>query len=807
MADLSLLYIVGPTLVVTLFLLVFIRSNIYKRICTILILVLWAKALVDLLFYAGFGVFGVWTGASQGVDDGVIAAQFGLEIFRSAAFVLEELLTWGFAAFFAVIIGSFYLGITCFRKKGGSLPEKMSKVGFSKTFENPLTAKMDVFGLQSYLIIGLVTMPSMISIMLSMESAGYSTFTITVVYYVLLFYRFSLMAYTRIAKKAGLRYEKEDLGTKYQKRMISWFTILNLFISVVTLGYTFVFNRPTMVALSLATLNELEGLLAAVLILPFAEGFAVLFFNRFWRFWARLGTRIRGINLRSALYSLTRGLLIGGACFVLFYSMISFVTAAATFFSLGQNPPVFDAEKGASSIYSFIGPIHDTLISTGSSSTPYSLLLLPMLWALVALFLFQFIKVLIGGSLTHRKKVAPEYSILVASIAMVILIWVLMPATNFVLEQVPVGLISSSGSGTWAYWLVPDALSSSVATLFYFVPAPGDLLYVLFLDFPIWLFGSLLFTYFFIFRRPLVPEKKEAGVFPSSDFFKLFISFCVIVVASVATLAAITSATPFGDAVHALLSKLWFPKASDLWLFSTVGPAWVFFHNMIRFLLTVFTPLVLWISMIGIWKWLHGEKVKSAIWYLLAIAIFVLEAVFFVDRFTYLAVIAIPLVFAALYRIFYRLLKGTHPKTMFRTTFLKISFYSLILCEIYSTAIAFADRYMFPLPGYSQSFASFGNLGLLLFLLILIPHSFIEVPAIMLSGLIGLYVARRMTVMLDENEMKLDKFVTEGKSLLFSRKIWYPILFVTAFFAIAAVIEIYVSYGIMEPLANMFGFA
>jgi hypothetical protein len=804
MADLSLLYILGPTLAVTLFLLLFVRSNIYKRTCTVLILVVLTKAFIDLLTYGGFGVFNTWVGSAQGVDDSVIAAQFGLEVFRSAAFVLEQLLLWGFVAFFAVIIGSFYLLITCIRKKGGSLSEKMSTVSFGKTLENPLTSKMDIYGLQSYLVIGLVTMPSMISISISMVNNNYSNFTITVVYYVLLFYRFSLMAYTRIAKKADLHFGKEDLGTKYQQRMIGWFTILNLLLSVGLLGYALVFQTPAIGALAAITLNELQGLLVAILVLPFVEGFAVPFFERFWRFWARLGTRVRGISMRSALYSLTRGVLVGGACFILFYSILSFATAITTFFSLGQNPPIFNTEVGATLIYKFTNDI-----STGAiTPPPYNLVLLPMLWALVALFLFQFIKVLIGGSLTHRRRTAPEYSIVVASVTIVLLIWLIMPATNFLLERLPVYLVSDSGAATWALWLDPHPLSSSVATLFYFVPAPGDILYVLFLDFPIWMFGSLLLTYFFIFRRPLVPQKKgEVDVFISSDFVKLFTSFCVVVLASLATLALMDPTSALGQVVHGLLSKLWFPNARDLWLFQVVGSGWLFFHNMIRFLLTVFGPLILWVSVVGIWKWFHDEKVKGRLWYLLGIVLLGLEAIFFVDRFTYIALIGIPLVGAALYRMFYRLLRRTRPKTMFRTTFLKISFYALILSEIYSTAIAIADRFMFPIPPAVQSFAAGGNLGLLSFLLVLIPHGLIEIPATLLAAMIGLYIGRKMIAKIDEDEKKLTEFMDEGKRLLLSGKIWYPILFVTVFFAIAAAIEIYISWGPMEALANMFGFA
>jgi hypothetical protein len=178
-----------------------------------------------------------------------------------------------------------------------------------------------------------------------------------------------------------------------------------------------------------------------------------------------------------------------------------------------------------------------------------------------------------------------------------------------------------------------------------------------------------------------------------------------------------------------------------------------------------------------------------------------LEGIFFIDRFTYVALIGIPLVGAALYRVFYRLIRRTKPKTIFRTTFLKISFYSLILCEIYSTAIAIADRFIF------QGFAAGGNLGLLSYLLELIPHSLIEIPAAILAAMIGLYIARRMISKIDEDEKKLSKFMDEGKKLIQSSKIWYPILFVTVFFAVAAVIEIYVSWGPMTQLANMFGFA
>jgi len=815
MTDLTLIFELGPPLVITLFLLFFVRSHIYKRICITLILVLWASVSIGLLKIFGFGVLGNdvwsgWIGSSQGVNDGVLMAQFGLSMFQSVAFVFEQLLLWGFVAFFAVIIGSIYLFITCLKRKGGSLSEKMSKVSF-KTTENPLVSKMDVDGLEKYLIIGLVTMPSMVSISMGMRIAGYSVFSISVVYYVLLFYRFSLMAYARIARKADLHIDKEDIGRKYEKRMIGWFTILNLFISAVILGYTLLFMLVPLYALAEATIVELQSLLVAILILPFVEGFAVLFFSRFWRFWARLGTRLRGINGKLALYSVFRGILISGACFVLFYCILSFVTATATQFSTGVGP-VFNVDQGTGSIYDLTKKIMEqfnNLATPGYIPTlpPFAILMLPALWALVAIFLFQFIKFLIGGALTHRKNVAPEYSTIVASIVMGLLIWWIIPTTNFILQPVPVGIATDAGLSTMTQLLVPQPFIGSIYYLYQFIPTPTDVLYILFLDFPIWMFGSLFFMYFFKFRRDLIPAKRELGPFRADDFFKLFVSFCVVIVASIGTLVAIDPITLLGDFVHGLISRLWFPNYREQAIFTAVGPSWIFFHNMIRFMLTVFAPMLLWVSVIGFWKYLKNRKQKSYIWYILGVVVLALEAIILVDRFTYIAIIVIPLVLAALYRWIYRAFKRAPPKTMFRTTFLKISFYSLILSEIYSTAIAIADRYMFPIQPPTPSFYSGGSLGLLSYLLILIPHGLIEIPAAMLAALIGLYIARRMTAALDEDEKNLDRFIDEGNKLVFSRQVWYPILFVTIFFAVAAVIEIYITWSTIEPLVNAFGFA
>jgi hypothetical protein len=346
--------------------------------------------------------------------------------------------------------------------------------------------------MQTYLIIGLVTMPSMISIYIAFASRP--VFELSVVYYALLFYRFSLMAYTRIAKKADLHIGKEDIGARYGKRVFSWFTQLNLLISVGLLGATFLGTAVDPAVLTAITFQELRSLLVAMLVLPFAEGFAVFFFSRFWHFWSRLRTRLSNIDAKGALYSLWRGLLVGGACFILFYSMLSFVTAATTFFSVGTSDPIFNTEQGSYAIYKFMNDVF-----TGTHPS-YVILLLPMLWTLVTLFLFQFIKVLIGGSLTHRRNVAAEYSIVVSALVMVILIWTVMPATNFYLGTYSTYL-ASDFNATWTQILIPFPLSQSVATLYYFVPAPTDVLYILFLDFPIWVFGSLFFAYFFEFRR------------------------------------------------------------------------------------------------------------------------------------------------------------------------------------------------------------------------------------------------------------------------------------------------------------------
>jgi hypothetical protein len=766
-------------------------------------------------------VWNGWAGSAQGVDEGVLLAQFSLQVFYSGAAMLEQLLLWGFVAFFAVIIGSIYLVITCLRNrsgslKGKSLSQRMSSVGFSETIENPLIAKLDVNGLESYLIIGLVTMPSMISISISFAIAGLSVFSTNAVYLVLLFYRFSLMAYTRIARKSELTLAGEDIGRKYERRMLSWFTYLNLFVSVILLGYTFVFVQPSLGLITQATITETQSLLMAVLILPFVEGFAVLFFRRFWGFWTRLGTRIRGMDVRSAGNSFARGILVGGACFVLFYSMLSFITATMTFFALGL-PPTFNVELGTIPLYQFMQSLINQLngVVGNPSYVPtmpaYSVLLLPALWMLVALFLFQFIKVLIGGSLTHRKKTAPEYSIIVASVTIALLIWFIIPASNFILSALnQVNLATDSGLSTQANLFLVEPLLQEFVTVYGVIPAPSVIVYILLLDFPIWIFGSLLLTYFFMFRRQLTPLKKEPGVFVSSDFFKLFISFCAVAVASVGAIFLMDPTSPLGGFVHGLLSKLWFPNANTVYFFSLVGPSYVFFHNMIRFLLTVFAPLLFWVSIIGLRKAWKGESVKNLRWYILALVLLVLEGLVFLDRFTWIAIIGIPIVLAALYRWFYRLVKRDKPKTMFRTTLLKISFYSLILSEIFSTALAIADRYMFVTaspPAPPLTYVAGGNLGLLIFLLELVPHGLVEIPAAMLAGMIGLHVARRMTSKLDENEKNLDKFMSEGVTLFWSRKVWYPILLVTIFFVVAALIEISVAWNIMGPLANSFGFA
>jgi hypothetical protein len=586
--------------------------------------------------------------------------------------------------------------------------------------------------------------------------------------------------------------------------MLSWFTYLNLLISVALLAYTFLTIQTSDLLgyLSLSVVIELRELLIAVLMLPFVEGFAAVFFERFWHFWTRLRTRMRGMNVKAGLYSLVRGVLVGGACFILFYSILSFMTAATTFFAVFKTlqQPVFNNQIGAVDIYAW----------TTTTNLPYNLLLLSALWAMVGLFLFQFIKVLIGGSLTHRKNVAPEYGIIVAAITIGILVWVFMSATNFFLGESPVLLTTDSGLQVISLMYTPLPLTSQFYTIYYFIPAPTELLYIVLLDIPTWIFGSMLLTYFFIFRRQLVPAKKGASVFISSDFFKLFTSFCAVAVAAVGAIFLINPSSPFGGFVHGLLSKLWFPNASTDYFFSLLGPSFVFFHNMIRFLLTVFAPLLFWVSIIGIWKAWHGEQVKYVNWYILALAVLAIEGILFIDRFTFIAIIGIPLVLAFLYREFYRVLKREKPKTMFRTTVLKISFYSLILCEIYSTALSIADRYMFltPLPPNPPlTYFAGGNLGLLLFLLEIVPHGLVEIPAAMLAGMIGLYVGRRMTAKLDENEKNLDKFINEGVNVFWSRKIWYAILLVTVFFAIAAVIEITVAWGIMGPLANSFGFA
>jgi hypothetical protein len=172
-------------------------------------------------------------------------------------------------------------------------------------------------------------------------------------------------------------------------------------------------------------------------------------------------------------------------------------------------------------------------------------------------------------------------------------------------------------------------------------------------------------------------------------------------------------------------------------------------------------------------------------WFPPLVSLFALEYFIYDDQFTYIALIILPMILVAFYKVIY----GGRPEVKQEDpliTYIRFSLMALAISEVLSTALWVA--------GIGTIEVITGQ-NLLSYLISILPHGVVEIPAFLFAAAASIRIARDLAPTITaENWSELPG---KTKDLLFDGRTWRTYILVIFFLLIAALIEENVTQLIM----------
>ena len=410
---LTLLFEFLPPLIVTFVYLLFFRKR-QSKLIEVFIGVMYLKSLTWFLFTIALDT-SVVTYSNPTVDTvGLVWALFTDMIFQFA-FSLQDFLTWILIAFYAVLFGMVVLAVKLLLQDPAKMffknyirritkkePEsdgfanfrdRVNNVRFTGVEPQPLDPEVQSRAWRDawkdYLIIGLATLIPSIGVYMGslgafIDNAYHGTtpvvnnYLLAITILLTWIYRFGYPASNRIAKGAGLYLGEKDIGSEMMRGVLGWFFRLNILISlyfIITQVWTFLSSSIPDVAIYVAwyyiygLLYAAPPIIFAILILPIAEDFAVVFYKKLFEAIAFAKRKMGRINIRQSLENLVAGI---GTGVIVSLAVIGAIIAATLNYTLGAYlfpPQLGDSVRyiitGASNNYAIYSPVIWTLLMLG----------------------------------------------------------------------------------------------------------------------------------------------------------------------------------------------------------------------------------------------------------------------------------------------------------------------------------------------------------------------------------------------------------------------------------------------------------
>ncbi|MHA1422842.1 MAG: stage II sporulation protein M [Candidatus Thorarchaeota archaeon] len=885
LADLSILTLLFeflPPLIVTFVYLIFFGKRKSKLI-EVFIGVMYLKSITWFLF--NIAVNPISPLADPVVDTTGLSWALLTDMLFQFAFSLQDFLTWILIAFYAVLFGMVVLAIklllqdplkmrfkNVIRRITKKEPEsdgftnfrdRVNNIRFEGVEPQPLDPEVQSRAWRDawkdYLIIGLATLIPSISAYMG-DLPGWvarggtfgemNTYLLAITIFLTWIYRFGYPASNRIAKGAGLYLGDRDMGREMMRGVLGWFFRLNILLSLFTIVSQVLPILGTGAMEHVASyyvfglLYATPPILFAILILPIAEDFAVVFYKKLFDAITQAKSKLGTINIRESLENLGAGI---GTGFIVSLAVIGSIIAVTLNYTLGAllvpsqlgNTVTNDILLAANN-YELFSPVIWTLLMLG----------IPFAFMLFTGILGHMVRKRIGGGIETFAFLSG------ATVALVTYLeWV---QVDFILATFST---SSDYAGYIFNRIIPVPILPDESMFLSRIAAQFVI------NLPMFIFTALFVLYFFDFRAkwketigdmegPLINTHKRDIL----DSVLMFFGGLAVSLVGVWIVSAVLADPGFVmGTLDALLRKIGDPDGLEALLIpgaSTAGGLFVLLaeHNIVRTLLMliigpVFWSAVLWFvgvkkegrsQLVGTWSvvllvvcagltyiWTMFDMMNSMFyglpvdlatqlgfhavivfgipvlliglvavvnaargrgvgttWFPLFIMIFAIEYFVYDDQFTLIALVVLPLFLAAGYKIFFG--KYLSENEDFLITYIKFSLMSLAIAEVLSTALTVGGIAIIQLTAPPPVG---GNVAL--FLAGILPHAILEIPVFLVATAASIRIAKDLWPTVEAEDW--ESIPTRTKSLLGDARTWRTFAFIAFLLIIAALIEAFVT--------------
>ena len=229
--------------------------------------------------------------------------------------------------------------------------------------------------------------------------------------------------------------------------------------------------------------------------------------------------------------------------------------------------------------------------------------------------------------------------------------------------------------------------------------------------------------------------------------------------------------------IGAAVSYIWAARDANLGLYNVFDSRWGFAAQLGLRALVVFGGIFLIIGIIALIR-NYGGKGTGAWWFPLFIFIFATEYFVYDDQFTLIALIALPIILAAGYKLI-----GRGSGEDFIITYIKFSLMSLAIAEVLSTALTLGGIAIIEIQ-------FFGN-SPIQFLARILPHAILEIPTFLVAAGAAIRISKNLWPVIEAKDWA--SVPTKTRGLLSDARTWRTYILILFFLVIAALIEAFVT--------------
>jgi len=226
------------------------------------------------------------------------------------------------------------------------------------------------------------------------------------------------------------------------------------------------------------------------------------------------------------------------------------------------------------------------------------------------------------------------------------------------------------------------------------------------------------------------------------------------------------------------LTYIWSARDASLGLFNPSVDRWGLAAQLGLRALIIFGGMFLIIGLVALIRNRGGRGV-GALWFPLFIFIFAVEYFVYDDQFTIIALIVLPILLAAAYKMI-----GRGKGEDFIITYIKFSLMSLAIAEVLSTALTVGGIALIRIHFFAE-------LGILEFLAQILPHAIVEIPTFLVAAGAAIRISKDLWPIIESEDW--ESVPSKTRALLGDQRTWRTYALIVFLLVISALIEAFVT--------------